>query len=61
MLDHTDPPFLVLCAERPSLTRVAITNSEPQVIHLLPREAWQNSRPIHASSETGFGLTYEIR
>ena len=62
VLDHgPDPPFLVLCAESPSLARVAITNAVPQVIDLLPGEAWQNPPVIHASSEMGSGSTYEIR
>ena len=38
-----------------------ITNSEPQAIHLFPREAWQKSAAIHASSETGSGSTSEIQ
>jgi site-specific DNA recombinase len=55
------PPSLVLCAESPLLARVAITNVVPQAIDLLPREAWQNPQAIHSSSETGCGLTREIR
>jgi hypothetical protein len=62
VLDHwPDPPFLVLCAESPSLARVSITNAVPQAIDLLPQQAWQNPWAIHASSEMGSGPTYEIR
>lgn len=56
----SDPPFLVPCPESPSLARVAITNAVPQAIERLLREAWQNPRAIHASSEMGSGSTYEI-
>jgi len=51
----------MICAESLSLARVSITNAVPQAIDLLPREAWQNPRAIHASSEMGSGSTYEIR
>ncbi len=62
VLDHgPDPPLIALCAERPSLARMAITNAVPQAIDLLRREVWQNPRAIHASSEMGSGSTYEIR
>src|ERR1700687_1445641 len=43
------------------LGRVSITNAVPQAIDLLLREAWQNPRAMHASSEMGSGSTYEIR
>ena len=39
VLDHTDPPFLVLCAENAALYTVSITNAVPPVIDRLPEEA----------------------
>jgi hypothetical protein len=49
VLDHIDPPLLLLLyAERPSLTRVSITNVELQRSNLLLRKAWHNPPAIHA-------------
>src|ERR1035438_5951545 len=61
VLDHwPDPPWLLLCAESPSLARVAITNAVPQAIDRLPQETRQSLRAIPASSEMGSGSTCEI-
>jgi len=61
VLDHTDPPLLVLCSEKPSAcTRVAITNAVPQAIDRLPQETRQSLRAIPASSEMASGSTCEI-